>query len=1583
LNRTLATACLICLPLGAAAQDDDGPGYLTRLLQDNLSGDERIVNIQGFQGALSSEATVARLTVADSDGVWLTMENVVLDWNRSALLRGSIDVRELSAELIRVERGPLPSGVEIPDAEAQPFTLPELPVSISLEQLAIQRIELGEAFLGEEIAVSLTGEAALANGEGAATIAAQRLDGVSGEFVIDGSYSNETNVLALNATLDEEPGGLVAKALDLPGQPAVLLSIEGTGPLSDFTASLNIATDGDERLAGQLALETTDDGRVFALNAGGDVTPLFVPEYQEFFGPDVSLDIRGQTLPEGGFALSQLELSARSLTLEGEVTTSPSGWPERIALTGSLRDPDGNTVLLPAAGPKTYVDNATLDILYDRSVSNEWSASLDIRAYERPGLLINSMTLDGGGQITPGGGETAGSVTADLDYVARGVELEDAGAAEALGGEISGDFILSYTEGQPIDLSELTLRGPGLEMLAAAQIDPDASYATDASILLDVQSLNRFSGLAGRDLQGAAAMTILATLDPANAYYDLLISGETTDLGIGIAELDPYISGDGILSLEAVRDTQGTRLNDLQIRTPEAEITANADLSGGESAADFRFVVNDLQYALEGIQGPGTISGTASQGADGAAVFDVALDAPGTRVTLDGNLSAGEDVQTVTTALSANVTDISRFNRLTGQSLAGDINLSGNVTARTDASRFDVQLSGDTQGLQTGIAELDPLLDGEGALTVSATKTGDDTYAVETLQVTTPAMRLAASGTATGTSPLDGPLDVQADLTLNDAGMVAPGLSGPLRLNASVAGDGTTGVAILADLTAPGTDVAVDATLSDDNRVTGTVSADIADLAPYSDLARRPLGGSIDLTAQGFAMTDASTFDLTLTGTTADLETGIDIANRLLAGPGTVAAEIARTGTDTFVIDQLNVSTPALTLDTAGTVALSGESDARIDLSLTDAGDVAPGLTGPARLVGTVQRGTSGGTDVNADLSGQGLSATVDVTVADDLGVSGDLRANVPSLAPFQSLIGQPVAGGVSLQASGSVDPDLQDFNIDADVQTSDLRIGNDQVDQLLRGTGTVSVNASRQNGTLTVQSLNAQTANVTLSGSLSDSSGRFDARLRDVGLFTDALSGPVTATGTANVNTNGSYGVDVDATGPGGIAASANGTIQPGGNLNLNATGSVPLELANSFIEPRNLTGTARFDLAVNGPPALSSVTGEITTTGATLSAPSLGQALDNINTTVSLNGTAAQVSLTGDVRNGGGISLAGPVVLSAPYSADLTANLNDVVLRDPNLYETTVNGQITVSGPLTGGARIAGTINVGATEIQVPSSGIGALGDLPEVQHIGASGPVNRTLGRAGVFEDQAQAAETGSRGGPAYPLDITVNAPSRIFIRGRGLDAELGGSLRLTGTTDDIVPIGQFELVRGRLGILQQRFELNEGGAFLQGGFIPFIRLVAVTETATGTTVLVIIEGPANEPEVRFESTPDLPQDEVLSQLIFGRDLSQISPLQAVQLAAAVGTLAGRGGGGIVDGFRQNLGLDDFDVTTDEEGNAAVRAGKYLSDNVYTDVTINAEGETEINLNLDVTSEITAKGSVDAQGESSIGIFFERDY
>ncbi|MEX0312182.1 MAG: translocation/assembly module TamB domain-containing protein, partial [Tateyamaria sp.] len=233
-----------------------------------------------------------------------------------------------------------------------------------------------------------------------------------------------------------------------------------------------------------------------------------------------------------------------------------------------------------------------------------------------------------------------------------------------------------------------------------------------------------------------------------------------------------------------------------------------------------------------------------------------------------------------------------------------------------------------------------------------------------------------------------------------------------------------------------------------------------------------------------------------------------------------------------------------------------------------------------------------------------------------------------------------------------------------------------------------------------------------------------------------------------------------------------------------------------------------------------------------------------------------------------------------------------------------------------------------------------------------------------------------------GPAYPLDLLVRAPSRIFIRGRGSDAELGGQVRLSGTTADTLSVGQFVLIRGRIDVLAQRFELDEGRVTLQGRFDPFLRLVAQTNTSTGTA-RIVVEGPADDPEVRFESTPDAPQDQVLAQIFFGRDISQLSAFQALQLASAVASLAGSGGEGLVSRLRGSFGLDDLDVTSDTEGNTAVRAGRYLSENVYTDVTVGGADGPEVSLNLDLTPNVTVRGSVGADANTGIGIFIEKDY
>lgn len=107
------------------------------------------------------------------------------------------------------------------------------------------------------------------------------------------------------------------------------------------------------------------------------------------------------------------------------------------------------------------------------------------------------------------------------------------------------------------------------------------------------------------------------------------------------------------------------------------------------------------------------------------------------------------------------------------------------------------------------------------------------------------------------------------------------------------------------------------------------------------------------------------------------------------------------------------------------------------------------------------------------------------------------------------------------------------------------------------------------------------------------------------------------------------------------------------------------------------------------------------------------------------------------------------------------------------------------------------------------------------------------------------------------------------------------------------------------------------------------------------------------------------PELPQEEALARLLFGRSLDKISPLQAAQLANAVAVLAGRGGVGIVGNLRRNFGLDDLDVTTAEDGTTALKAGKYISDNVYTEVEVDQDGKSQINLNLDLREGVTVKG------------------
>ena len=1411
LATTLGLAPVI---LAAQSQEETDKGYLTSLIEGSLSGASRDVSILGFEGALSSAASLDVMTIADSEGVWLTLEDVILDWNRSALLRGRIEVETLSAARIIVARPPITESSG-PAPEATPFSLPDLPVSLELGALDIQNITLGEAFLGEEISLSLQGSAALSGGEGDVDVTATRIGAQTGIFAINGAYSNETRILDLNLNVAEGADGIAATLLDLPDRPSTALRIAGTAPIDNYAATLALDTNGVERIEGDFALTADDAGQIISLDINGDVTPLFDPAYQDFFGDDVALIVKARTATTGQVDLEDLDLRAKSLQLRGTAKIDAKGWPQNLNLRGQIANDTGEAVLLPLAGPKTFVDRASFNLGFDTDISPDWSTELSLAGFDRPGISMRNLTLDGGGILIPGEGDARGEVTANLRYAAQGLELDDAGAAEALGNEISGVFEAARTEGSPTNVTRLTLDGPGIELLADATVSGASNgLRTQSNILLTVRQLGRFSTLAGRALAGSGDLAIASTIVPLDGKFDVIVTGTTQDLSLGIAQLDNVLAGTGDIAAAAVRDADGTRLETLRIATPAVDLTANADLTSNGSRADFRLLTDDISRIEPKLSGAADITGDLIQDATGKITVQVNGTAPATAITANAEINPTPTGQTVNFDVNADLDDLARYAALTGQRISGgaQANLSGVLLG--DMARFDVDLTAQTNNLALGIAQLDPLLRGQGTLSADLTRTGIDRFRLNALDLRTDA--IAITGNADG--GLDGQATAMLRADIPDATRLGQGLSGPV---------------------------------------------------------------------------------------TATLDASRDANNQ-----------------------------------------------AKVDLR----------VDGP-------------GTDID-------LRADVDPALA----IDGVLTADVANIATYRSLIGQPVSGSISARIAGGLVPDLSAFNADIDVKTNGLGIGNPTVDPLLAGAGRLVANATLANGGLSVRNLSASTSELSLSGNLdgrgSAGRGDFTARLRDVGIFTDQLSGAVTANGTASLDAGGNWGVRANADGPGGITVRADGTVGRNGRLDIDIDGQAPLGLANRAIEPRRISGDAIFDLALNGAPALDAVSGRIALQNARLTAPTLSQGLSDITGGVTLRDGRAIVDVSGNVQSGGGLRVTGPVTLNAPQTADIAIDLNDVIIKDPELYRTSVNGQITVKGPVQGGARIAGQLNLGQTDVQVPSSGVGALGSLPNVTHIGASAQVRQTLNRAGLTATPA-APKPNTNSAAAFPLDVTINAPSRIFIRGRGVDAELGGSLKIGGTTANIQPVGLFELVRGRIDILQQRFELTEGSASLQGDFEPFIRLVATTQARTGTVISIIVEGPATAPEVSFVSTPSLPQDEVLSQLIFGRDLQNISPLQAVQLAAAVGTLAGSGGGGLIDNFRQDIGLDDFDITTDDDGNAAVRAGKYLTENVYTDVTVASDGSTEINLNLDITDDITAKGSVDADGETSIGIFFERDY
>lgn len=1336
----------------ALAQDqsdsDEDASFLEGLIQDALGGEGRTVQVRGLEGLLSSEARIGLIEMADDDGVFLTVRDVVLDWRRVALVRGRLDVNALTVGTINFVRPPLPGPAAPPelaadpDATPEPFALPELPVSVNVSQLSVGGLRIGEAVMGQQVDLSISGNARLEDGEGQADLSLVRIDGQEAAIRLAGGFENETRRLFVDLDVAEAKDGLITTLAGIPGTPPLELTLKGDAPISDFAAQLDLRTDDITRLAGTIGLTEvpgageTPDRRITA-DVAGDVADLFLPDYRDFFGDQISLQLealQGETI---GLDVQTLSLLTRGLQLSGEVDLSPEFLPVSADLTARLGTESGLPVVLPLPGTPVLVHGADLAVTYDEAAGDTFSLNLDGNGFmQADGLLLDHLALDLDGTLEKSGPTSIDGLSATIAANSSGFSTTDRALWDAAGDDVDLAAQIDWDLDGPLTLGDLRLTAGDVEATGEATLLGllDNALSLTAALDASVEDLDRFSAISGQELGGAIDTALQAEFDTVTGAGTVTLDGQTRDITLGRPTANDLLAGVVDLKLSAARQEDGIALDTLSIDGDRIVLDGSAHI-----APDFW--PRDL--ALTGRIGNPDGSGT------------VNLPVPGQTLSLS----------------------------------KADLDLSYDAT------------SGDAYALKLGVQDF-----AQG-----------DTLALQDLALSAEGELSRDGGTVTGaTSTISGMLDGVSATDPEVANALADGVD---------------------------------------------------------------LGADVVWEAQGGLLT----------------LTGFDLS--------------------------------------------SGELSTKADARVTDLG-------GDAMAVETRFDLTTGPLSRFAALAGMDLT-------------------------------GSAVARGEAAYAIGT-----GFFDVDANLRAQDLGIGQPEVDQLVAGETSLIARARRDENGLVLDTVKLDAAQVGLdaNGQMQGDITTINVKggLKNVGIFAPGFNGPLSIDAVAT-GAGGGWGVDGSVQGPAGSTATINGdVIRPDGSMDLTARGSLPLGLANRFLLPRTIDGNLNFDVAVAGQPGLDAVTGSVTVNGARITDPATRLALENIAVNLGLANSTANLDVGANLSSGGQITVSGPVNLTGNLQADITTVLDNIRLEDPTLYDVNLDGQIGINGPLAGGAAIAGRIDIGRSELKIPA-GLGGGASIPDIRHIGESAEVLQTLARAGLLPDEDEGG--GGGGGPAFPLDIVISAPGQIFVRGRGLDVEMGGEIAIGGTSAAPIPSGGFQLIRGTMDILAQRLQFETAEISLQGDLEPDINMVASSNNGS-INAKIVIEGPASDPEINFTSEPELPEDEVLAQLFFGKPVQDLTPLELAQLASAVNTLTG-GGGGVFGALREGLGVDNLSVESDSEGTTSVSAGKYITDRIYTDVTFGSDGTSEIQLNYEIRDDFTARGSFDNEGNTGIGVHFERDY
>lgn len=361
-------------------------------------------------------------------------------------------------------------------------------------------------------------------------------------------------------------------------------------------------------------------------------------------------------------------------------------------------------------------------------------------------------------------------------------------------------------------------------------------------------------------------------------------------------------------------------------------------------------------------------------------------------------------------------------------------------------------------------------------------------------------------------------------------------------------------------------------------------------------------------------------------------------------------------------------------------------------------------------------------------------------------------------------------------------------------------------------------------------------------------------------------------------------------------------------------------------------------------------------------------GITLIDLDARLALNESGVTIeNFTAAGPHGGRLTATGGSV--SDRQGSITVNVEDMRVADRPDARAVASGALTLAWEGMH-SSLTGDLNISEANIDIaanPQAGIPTL-DVIEIN-------------RPGEVDEPAEETPAPRRNG-STTLNVNIDAPRRVFTRGRGVDAEWSLDMRLAGTARNPQVFGVARAVRGTLSLSGQPFEIED--AILEFGGDPLdarINLSAVRDTADLSARIRLI-GTARDPEITFSSDPPLPEDEILPQVLFGRSVEDLSALEAAQLAASLAALSGRASLDIVDAARAAAGLDRFNVREDENGGFLVAGGVYLTRDVYVEVARTGLGEAQTRLEWTIRPRLVLITSFIGSGDQRVSLRWRRE-